>query len=893
MAAAGTKEIFCSTSKVEIFSSKSLLPNHHQQNKTLSPNSTSLFNSCKRSVVQLRKVVSAATSAIPMAASQLLELDSTRAIPDIPVQFSVSAQVHLKYDTKENMKAMMLQWLDSGANNATNSSARGVFLQLVSTEVDPRTGEPKVSKEAVLDWSKDYLNLYSDKVSHEVQFVVDANFGVPGAILVTNKNQKEFYLESISIEGLVHFKCQSWVQPEKLHPEKRIFFSNKAYLPSETPVALKALRKEELKQLRGDGKGIRKLSDRIYDYDVYNDLGNPDKGSEHVRPVLGGQHRPYPRRCRTGRPFTKSDPKAETPATESMPMYVPRDEVFNDVKRQTVDAGSWKGMVNNFSLSLKIILPKKSSEFPIKLDKMFKESTSGAFKFDPPNIVSRDASCCLRDDEFGRLTLAGMNPISIERLKVFPPVSKLDPSIYGPQESALREEHIISHLDGMSVQQAIDGKKLFMLDYHDSYLPFLNSINAHPDRKAYATRTIFFLTQMGTLKPIAIELSLPQMNPYVPSKQVITPPVDATTCWQWQLAKAHVSSNDSGAHELIQHWLRTHACMEPFIIAAKRHLSVMHPIHKLLQPHMRYTMDINARARELLISAGGIIESLFSTKECSVEITSFAYKNWRFDMESLPADLIRRGVAEPDPTEPHGIKLLIEDYPYANDGLLIWSAIEKLVRDFVNYYYPDENRIRSDPELNAWYYESINKGHADLRHESWWPRLSTPEDLVSILTTLIWIASAEHAALNFGQYHYGGYVPARPSYMRRLVPNEHDPEYQTFLADPEGYFLSSLPSLKEMTFLMSVLDILSTHSPDEEYLGDRKDLSTWTGDPEIVEAFYRFSMDMRMVEKEIEKRNGNPKLRNRSGAGISPYELLVPSSGPGVTRRGVPNSISI
>ncbi|XP_022715874.1 linoleate 13S-lipoxygenase 3-1, chloroplastic-like isoform X2 [Durio zibethinus] len=914
---AGTKEILCSTT-MDTFNSKYLLRNyynfsHHQRQKYSLSHSTSLFNSCKRRIVQLRKVVAAA--AVPMA-TQLIQLDSIMAIPAIPVQLAVTALVTVKYDAKENMKELMFHWWNSGANTAQ----RGVFLQLVSTDVDPRTGEPKVSKDAILDWSRD-INMNADKVSHEVQFLVDANFGVPGAVLVSNKNQKEFYLESIIIEGLVHFKCHSWVQPEKLHPEKRIFFSNKAFLPSETPIGLKELRKKELRQLRGNEEGVRALSDRIYDYDVYNDLGNPDKGTEYARPILGGQHRPYPRRCRTGRPSTKSDPKSEAPANESMPMYVPRDESFGDVKRQTVDAGSWKGMVNNFFPFLKDSSTKgevinsfsdinelykenpfnesdwqesrKNTRFPVKLNKMIKDSTSDAFKFNPPKIVSRDASCCLRDDEFGRLTLAGMNPISIERLKVFPPVSKLDPSIYGPQESAFREEHIICHLDGMSINQAIEENKLFILDYHDTYFPFVNSINAHPDRKAYATRTIFFLTQMGTLKPIAIELSLPPINPYTPSKQVFTPPVDATTCWQWQLAKAHVCSNDSGAHELIQHWLRTHACMEPFIISARRHLSVMHPIHKLLHPHMRYTMEINARARELLISAGGIIESLFSTKECSMEITSFAYKNWRFDMESLPADLIRRGIAEADPTEPHGLKLLIEDYPYANDGLLIWSAIEKLVRDFVKYYYPDSSSVRSDPELSAWYYESINVGHADIRHESWWPRLSTPEDLVSILTTIIWIASAEHAALNFGQYHYGGYVPVRPSYMRRLVPNEHDPEYATFLADPEGYFLSSLPSLREMTFLMSVLDILSTHSPDEEYLGERKDLAAWAGEPEIIEAFYRFSMDMRMVEKEIEKRNANPKLRNRCGAGVSPYELLVPSSGPGVTCRGVPNSISI
>ena len=92
---------------------------------------------------------------------------------------------------------------------------------------------------------------------------------------------------------------------------------------------------------------------------------------------------------------------------------------------------------------------------------------------------------------------------------------------------------------------------------------------------------------------------------------------------------------------------------------------------------------------------------------------------------------------------------------------------------------------------------------------------------------------------------------------------------------------------------MAVIDIISSHLPDKECLGMRKDLSTWSGDPEILKAFYRFSMEIRRIEKEIEMENSDINLRNRCGPGNSPYELLIPSSGPGVTCRGMPNSITV
>ncbi|KAK2990146.1 hypothetical protein RJ640_008410 [Escallonia rubra] len=860
----------------------------------------------RRRSLQLKRVVRA-TPTVAAVSDNLV-----KAAAEKPVKFKVRAVVTVRNKHKEDLKETFVKQLDA----FTDKIGRNVVLELVSTEVDPKTRAPKKSKPAVLkDWSKK-SNVKAERVNYSAEFMVDSNFGMPGAITVTNKHQKEFFMESITIEGFacgpVHFPCNSWVQSKKDHPEKRIFFSNQPYLPNETPAGLKALREEELKDLRGDGQGIRKLSDRIYDFDVYNDLGNPDKGIDFARPTLGGNDtHPFPRRCRTGRLPTDTDLHAESRVEKPLPMYVPRDEQFEETKQNTFSAGRLKAVLHNLIPLLMASISSDNHDFKgfSHIDSLYSEGLllklglqddllkklplpnlvskiqessqgGGLLKYDTPKIAIKDKFAWLRDDEFARQAIAGVNPVTIEKLQVFPPVSKLDPEIHGPQESALRDEDIVGHLNGMTVRQALEANKLFIVDHHDIYLPFLDRINALDGRKAYATRTIFFLTPLGTLKPIAIELSLPSAGPSSRSKRVVTPPVDATGNWMWLLAKAHV--------------LRTHACLEPFILAAHRQLSAMHPIYKLLDPHMRYTLVINALARQSLINADGVIASCFTPGRYCMEMSSAAYKSfWRFDLESLPADLIRRGMAVPDPTQPHGLKLLIEDYPYASDGLMIWAAIEDWVRTYVNHYYPDSTVVCNDKELQAWYSESINVGHADLRHADWWPELATPNDLTSILTTLIWLASAQHAALNFGQYPYGGYVPNRPPLMRRLIPDENDPEYAIFMSDPQKYFLSALPSLLQSSKYMAVVDTLSTHSPDEEYIGERQQSSTWSGDAEMIEAFYRFSAEIGRIEREIEEKNVDARLRNRCGAGVIPYELLAPSSEPGVTCRGVPNSVSI
>lgn len=251
-------------------------------------------------------------------------------------------------------------------------------------------------------------------------------------------------------------------------------------------------------------------------------------------------------------------------------------------------------------------------------------------------------------------------------------------------------------------------------------------------------------------------------------------------------------------------------------------------------------------------------------------------------------------MAVEDPSAPHGLKLMVEDYPYANDGLVLWDIIKEWVSDYVNHYYADSSLIVSDNELQAWWTEVRTVGHADKKDEPWWPVLKTPQDLIETLTTIIWIASGHHAAVNFGQYTYAGYFPNRPTTARMNMPTEdpNDELLKLFWEKPEVILLTTFPSQIQATTVMAILDVLSNHSPDEEYLGQQIEPS-WTEEPAINAAFVKFNGRLKEFEGIIDERNADIKLKNRNGAGVVPYELLKPFSDPGVTGKGVPYSISI
>jgi len=235
---------------------------------------------------------------------------------------------------------------------------------------------------------------------------------------------------------------------------------------------------------------------------------------------------------------------------------------------------------------------------------------------------------------------------------------------------------------------------------------------------------------------------------------------------------------------------------------------------------------------------------------------------------------------------------VIEDYPYAADGLEIWDAIKTWVKDYVSLYYPTDASLKQDNELQAWWKEVVEKGHGDLKDKPWWPKMQTIEDLITSCSIIIWIASALHAAVNFGQYPYGGYIVNRPTLSRRFIPEPGTKEYDEMVKDPQKAYLQTITPKYETIIDIAVIEILSRHASDEIYLGERDD-PNWTTDSKAIQALKKFGSKLTEIEGRITARNSDPSLKSRHSPVDLPYTLLLRSSEEGLTFRGIPNSISI
>lgn len=511
------------------------------------------------------------------------------------------------------------------------------------------------------------------------------------------------------------------------------------------------------------------------------------------------------------------------------------------------------------------------------------------------------------DEEMGRQTLAGINPCTIAALKEL------------PKGSAICNNHIKGDLQGDDtleslMEAAASGKskpRLFLIDYWALGEFWDGDGNDKPDSNMvqHVGRAIFYLRRREVngklteddeaLVPVAIELASPLNRAgavYSRSELV----ADPKTVVIWRLAKAVFKSLDSSYHQLVSHFLRSHACMEPFLIAMRRHMSFMHPVHKLMLPHFRYTMHINANARVTLINAGGFIENNFSAGKFGMRLTSVVYKSWRFRTQALPEDLKARGMLDPKTGLPW------MEYPYAEDGLDLWQKYEEYFTAFIFRHYESDEAIKEDKELQAWWHEVKTVGHGDLvgiaTEEDVWGfagPIASRGELVRLLNTIASTASAHHAAVNFGQYDFAGLPLNFSSMVRKPMPVKGDKNWEELIntrlgEQQEKVFLSWLVDVVGAVSMMAVYKILSSHAEDEQTLNVPNQYLRGTGDESLNDTFVNDVLDL---EKKFEKRNSVSSSWTRAKTSLNPktmaYTLLFPTSGPGMTGQGVPYSVSI
>ncbi|KAI7800444.1 hypothetical protein IRJ41_003432, partial [Triplophysa rosa] len=192
------------------------------------------------------------------------------------------------------------------------------------------------------------------------------------------------------------------------------------------------------------------------------------------------------------------------------------------------------------------------------------------------------------DYMFGYQFLNGCNPVMISKCVNLP---ESFPVTHEMVEGSLQR--------GFTLQEELEKGNIYIADYK-----ILEGLKANKTRKntqCYLSAPICLLysNRLDQIVPIAIQLSQTPGE-----RSLIFLPNDNEH--DWMLAKMWVKSSDFIVHQLVTHLLKTHLISEVFEVAMYRQLSTVHPVYKLLIPHVRFTIAINARARENLISEDGV-----------------------------------------------------------------------------------------------------------------------------------------------------------------------------------------------------------------------------------------------------------------------------------------------
>ncbi|XP_076468009.1 allene oxide synthase-lipoxygenase protein-like [Babylonia areolata] len=451
----------------------------------------------------------------------------------------------------------------------------------------------------------------------------------------------------------------------------------------------------------------------------------------------------------------------------------------------------------------------------------------------------RGADRWRNDLYFGLQRTSCQNPYLIELCKAIPEKFPVTHAMLEPL------------LEGLTIQQALDGRRLFLCDLH-----VLQDLSVKPGFVCCVPMSLFFLDKDDQLKPVAIQL----FQTPGPDNPIFLPTDDETL---WTLVKMWYNNADAVHHQSLAHLGFTHLLMEGVVICTNRQLSPSHPVFKLLAPHFLYLLAINTRGVETLISENGWVDKTVTVgKSGMFELISRGINIWRLDVHgTLPEDLKRRGLDDPK---------VLPCYHFRDDALLFYHAIRKYVTSYVDLYYDTPEKLAGDTEIQRWAAELVmprdnDKGGCGLLGVPGNGSLTCTDQLVTILTSIIYTCSVSHAAANFPQYDEYGFPPNYPAMLRGQPPTNKEPR-------TDKDILNALPDRLTTIDMLTITTILSRKGTNS--LGDFE--VQYIFDPRAMAVVEEFRRDLKKIGEEIKERNTRR---------LVPYTDLDPAV--------VPNSISI
>ncbi len=265
-----------------------------------------------------------------------------------------------------------------------------------------------------------------------------------------------------------------------------------------------------------------------------------------------------------------------------------------------------------------------------------------------------------RDDEaFAYWRVAGPNPLLIRRVDALPANFPLGEEqfrrVMGADDSLL---------------EAAASRRLYLLDYAElGKLAPSGAVDKLLTGTgfAYAPIALFALGKdRARLLPVAIQCG---QDPATHPMFVRPAESESDLYWGWQMAKTVVQVAEENYHEMFVHLAQTHLVSEAFCLATQRTLAPSHPLHVLLAPHFEGTLFINEGAARILLPSAGFIDVMFAAPIQDTQATAGGNRlGFDFYRGMLPESLKARNVDDP---------LALPDYPYRDDGLLVWNAIRQ------------------------------------------------------------------------------------------------------------------------------------------------------------------------------------------------------------------------